>query len=662
MLTFFNNSDTALRAVLPIDTNTYRNNHPHYLPIKDFVSNSIYEINCSIVEGKYMTEDVESLCNTISNILSNLIVDYPNFVDLRNYTSIIQDALVKYSIFFERVNNIYGLKVIDFKSNLYSTWADYRNEMKLLEQTVRLNILDNNFSANKDVLLKLFQVKNDLPAIQVYSRFSEIHTSLESKVNYLIYKWYLRTAEQEHSIDYTTILGTHRRQLDPNIYGEWIAKILNHYEIPGENWINYFYQQNLLAPYISNDVRNLSISLDFLKIHNNIKYFKDVVKDSNKLQEVFEDIDYRIALLSNLSELEELSYHLLLNYSINNYYSSFCDSLYSKFNILKETNDKKIIEKSRTIINQLMDKYDILSSKLKGKTNNFFLDYKVSFYSIKILNEAYEVCSEKNYFIEEFNYDINSKINLILENFKRRKKWSLLNNNFIFKLDYSGSILRHNNLNVYYASSFTLAKVDDDIENRFEEVYNWYKDLKLRFTFKYEIETIHSLNQEFKKDNKRIIEVVTIFTAIISFIVGSIGAYDFLKTFEQAIIFLLCYGTAISIFIVLMYFVTNKIFRYKDYFDKISIFRLIANVIVIGGIYVFLFFLINSRFADYKEGLRIEESKKNDSVAKINNIQSVRIDSLVKALKKEKAGTFEMAKETNHPATNKKNNLIKPQP
>lgn len=633
MLAFFTNQDTSLRTALPRDNQIYRSNHPHYLLIKSFVSDSIYNINHSIVEGRYIIEDVESQCNTISNLLNNLIVDFPNFVDIRNYINIIEDALIKYSNFFEQINYIYGLKVIDFKNSLSSRWGEYKNEMKLLELNINLNILDNNFSSTKDVLLKLFQIKDDLPTIQVYSQFSEIHTSLEAKVNYLIYKWYLRTAQQEKNLDYTIILNTQRRQLDTNVFGEWIDKMLNHYQISGEDWITYFHQKNKLSPYISANIRTTASNLDFLKIHDSIKYYKDVAHDDEMLKKIFNDLDYRIKSLNNISELEKLSYYLLLNYAINNYFSGLCDKLYKNFNILTETNDKKIIEKSKLIINQLFDKYDMLCSKLKGGTNNFFLDYKVSFFSIKILNEAYEVCSDKNFFIEEFNYDINSKINQILENFKKKKKWSLLNNNYIFKLDYAGSILNHNNLNVYYASSFTLAKVDDDIESRFEEVYNWYRDLKLRFTFKYEIETIHSLSQEFKKDNKRIIEVVTVFTAIISFIVGSIGAYSFLKTFEQAIIFLLCYGTAISIFIFLMFIVTNKIFSYKNLFNRRGIYQIVFNMILIGGIYTFLYFLIRSRFIDYKDSVKIEQSK-NDSINNINKSQNLKVDSLLQILKK----------------------------
>lgn len=603
MRIFFSTEINNLRANLP-STGIYRDNPPlPYHPIIDFVDNSLHEINLSIINGKYIIEDIEAICLAINLEIDAFEIDFPHFINLKKYLDVIREGLNKYSNFYENIKNIYGLKVINFISFSRSRRFSFQSKLKLLEINIKLNLIDNNFTSQRDILIKLFTIKNELENILLHGNFSDIHNALQVKVNFLIYKWYLRTAQKEGNIEYSSILRDLRRQIPSGIFDVWIQKMLNHYEIPGEDWRGYFHQINTT---ISHDNTNLT----FLEINNKIKYQKDVIKNEEELKKIVNDIEIRVNNITGLSELEEVSYSLLLNYAINNYFSLFCHKQYEKFEFLKLKGDKKIIEKCKIIINDIVHKYNELISKLKGKTNNFFIDYKFTLFSIKILNEAYDLCLDKALFIETFTDDVNTNINNVLTNYKKKKEWSLLNNNYIFKLDFSSSLLNHNNIDVYYASSFTLAKINDDVEERFEEVYNLFKDLKLRFILKYEIETIHSLTDEFKKENKRIIEVVTLFTAIFAFIVGSIGALDFIKTFRQSLIFMLCFGVAISIFVMLMYIANSKLNKYREHAGKRKIdifknstttysleypivnYRILRNSLFLIIIYGFIFFLM----------------------------------------------------------------------
>lgn len=634
----------SLRRTLPSDV-SFNHQTFSYVPIDDFVKDSIFSINLSIIEGKYITEDIKSAYSLITSEINQLEFDYPHLINIKDRLDITRKCLSKYLSFYEMIKNIYGFQLIDFTNN-ERLRQRYNSELKILDLNIRLNIIDNNFASNATILKKLFVIKNDLTNLNIYGNLSEIHNALEVKVNFLLYKWYLRTAQKENNIEYNNIVDSYKRNLPNNIFDDWIVKMLNHYEILEESWKNYFHQQYQNLINISNN------NLTFIQTHDKIKYLKDVVKNDTELYRIVVDLNSRINQLNNLSELEKLSYHLLFNYAINNYFSCFCDKQYQKFKLLRDSNHSKIIEKSKVIVDELLDKYENVLSDTKGKTNNFFLDYKVTFFCIKILNEAYEICIDKFLFIETFNNDVNSKISTILSNYKKKKKWSLLNNNYIFKLDYASSIKNHSNLNVYYASSFTLAKINDDVENRFEEVDNLYRDLQLRFTLKHEIETIHTLNQDFKKDNKRVIEVVTIFTAIISFVVGTVGAYNFLKSFEQFLLFLVCYGITISIFVLLMYFANNKLNNYKEsyasksfklYKNSKSIFefrypvfnyRLFKNIIIILIAYTCAFLVVNLLFKNYQKKIAVDESKKSDSIGKIQNSQKAKLDSIINILNK----------------------------
>ncbi|WP_223557924.1 hypothetical protein [Chryseobacterium lathyri] len=631
-----------LRRTLPNDV-SFNHHTFSYIPIDNFVKESIYSINLSIIEGKYIIEDIKNAYSLITSEINQLEFDYPHLLNIKDYLDVTRKCLSKYLGFYEMIRNIYGFQLIHF-TNHEKVKRNYYNEFKLLDLNIRLSIIDNNFAADLTILKKLFIIKSELTNINVYGNLSEIHNALEVKVNFLLYKWYLRSAQKEKNIEYDLTVENYKRALPNTLFDDWIEKMLNHYEILEESWRIYFYQQYQNMISISN------VNLTFSQTHNKIKYLKDVAKNEVELYKIVVDLNTRINQLNNVSELEKLSYHLLFNYSINNYFSSFCDKQYQKFKLLRDANHHKIIEKCKIIIDDLMDTYENIQNDTKGNLNNFFLDYKVAYFCIKILNEAYEVCTDKFLFIETFNNDTNSKISAILSNYKKKKKWSLLNNNYIFKLDYASSIKNHSNLNVYYASSFTLAKINDDVENRFEEVDNLYKDLQLRFALKYEIETIHTLNEDFKKDNKRIIEVVTIFTAIISFVVGTVGAYNFLKSFEQFLLFLVCYGITISIFVLLMYFANNKLNNYKESYSSRSFklyknsksiyefrypvfnYRLLKNSIIILIAYGCAFSVVHLLFKNYQKRIAVDESKKSDSIGKIQNSQKAKLDSIINIL------------------------------
>lgn len=551
-----------IKGSLPADNPTFDHNTFSYSPIETFVKESILNTNLSIINGEYITIDVKSEGKQFNLELDQFEFDMPHLINVKGHLDVIRACVNLYINFFADINNFYALGIVDFKPYFPKS----NKEIKFLEFNIRVNIIDNNFTSDESTLKNLFRLKNELNRHSLSGTFSEIHLALELKLNFLIYKWYLRAAQKEKTSDYDDILLKQKRTLPIFVFGSWIEKTLNHYEISNNDWKSYFTTKYKNSPFISTNLTNFS----FLNINNNIKYFKDIKEDEITLKEIIAYIEGKIHTLpSNTSRLEKISYELLLNYSINNYYSCFCNKIFKKFLILKTANDKKIVEKCKSLIEQLITEYDSLLLKIKGNVNNFFLDYKVTYTCLQILNSAYEVCVNKLLFIETFDDDVNSKFKLILENYKIKKKWSISNNNYIFKLDFEESRLRHNNLDVYYASSFTLAKVNDDVENRFEDVYTLYSDLKLRFTLKYEIETIHSLSEEFKKDNKRIIEVVTLFTAIISFVVGSINAFQAAKNFVEVIIILLSFGLAISIFILLMYLANSKLNNTRK-FGKIN--------------------------------------------------------------------------------------------
>lgn len=615
MLIHFTQSISDLRLQLINPTSSTTVTQQNYTIIEEFVNESIFNINKSLIEGEYIVLDIEDEINLITNDLSDLELDYPNYLDFKKFLDALRNALNKYLAFVNRIKNIYGLKIIDFSN----TSRSYRNnELKLLDLSIRLNLIDNDFTSNSHIIIKLFNIKNELNLIKVNSLHSNIHTALITKVEFLSYKWYLRTAQKEQNTQYSIVLTSIRARIPNPFFNDWIDKMLNHYEITGQNWVSYFitkYEEIKTTP---------NNQLLFLQINNKIKYLKDVSKELEQLEQLLKDVEYKFSQFLSTSEIENNSFRLLINYIINNYFSLYCDKKYEEFKVIKNKDTNNLLKSTKVIIGEIIEKYKDLEKRTKNNSKNFFLAYKATLYSTKILNEAYELCDDKHKFIEVNYDDITNHISNIIENYKAKIDWSLLNNNYIFKLDYSSSIVSHNHLNVYYASSFTLAKVDNDIQNRFKEVEDQYRDLKLRITLKDEITSISNLNNEFKKENKRLIEIVGAFTAIISFIVGSIGAFEFIKTFYQAVLFLSIFGFAISTFVFLIFAATRGVVLFKKnwyVFIPYSILLLIISLLT--------YYNTDELKFPEKDIERIEKkyNKKLDSIQKIN---TEKIENLIK--------------------------------
>lgn len=598
--------------------------------IKIFVNKSIYEINKSLIEGEYIVLDIEGEINIIINELTDLELNYPNYsdikrhLDLKKYLDALINALNKYLAFVNRIKNIYGLKIIDFSNTSKSVKSVNFNELKLLDLSIRLNLIDNDFTSNNRTIIKLFNIKNELNLLTVDSLYSNIHTALITKVEFLSYKWYLRTAEKEQNPQYISVLTSIRAKIQNIYFGNWIDKTLNHYEISGQNWVSYFITEYEKIKTIPNN------QLSFLQINNKIKYLKDVTKDLEDLEKLLKDVEHKFLQFTSTSEIENKSFGILINYLINNYFSLYCDKKNDEFKIIKNKDTNNLLNSTKVIIGDIIEKYKYLEKRTKNNSKNFFLAYKATLYSTKILNEAYELCDDKHKFIEVNYVDITNHISNIIENYKTKIDWSLLNNNYIFKLDYSSSIVSHNHLNVYYASSFTLAKVDNDIQNRFKEVEDQYRDLKLRITLKDEITSISNLNNEFKKENKRLIEIVGAFTAIISFIVGSIGAFEFIKTFYQAVLFLTIFGFAISSFVLIIFAATRGI----------SMFKKNWYVFVPYSILLLIIGLLTSYNTDElkfpeKDIEKIEKkyNSKLDSIQKLNNKNIEKLEKTITSKK-----------------------------
>lgn len=400
-----------------------------------------------------------------------------------------------------------------------------------------------------------------------------------------------------------------RQEVEVSYLEDGIHKELNTQEITlpklkeWEDIINlqYEYQShwqrsisNRVRPYLK--IEKLKENTPKVIIHQLIKYYKDIAPDSKK--------SYQIAdfLLENRKNSGKYNYNayvedIFCNYALNNAFSCFLEQ--------------------ETSIENIFSKYYETEEKLTSITRNYFLKYKLLNKVFELLLQKYKEVS-KEFFINEYQEYLN-KCKDILTSYKEHKDWSLENFNYIYLLPYKESLvnfeIESKNLPVFFASSFVLPPSHLEIEKHYKEIEEKFNKLNsyLEFSlfFNNETKEINEIRESVKETDKRSIETLTIFTAIISFIIGNVALFQFIKTFIDAIIFILSYAIALSIFVLLIFISTKGVEKIKSYWIFLGVFYVVL-IVILGGLFCLRY------HSEENETKEVEELKK-----RIENIETL---------------------------------------
>lgn len=289
---------------------------------------------------------------------------------------------------------------------------------------------------------------------------------------------------------------------------------------------------------------------------------------------------------------------ILCNYALNNAFSCFL--------------------KQETSIENIFSKYYETEEKLTSITRNYFLKYKLLNKVFELLLQKYKEVS-KEIFINEYQGYLN-KCKDILSSYKKYKDWSLENFNYIYLLPYKESLvdfkIESEKFPIFFASSFVLPPSHLEIEKHYKEIEEKYNKLNsyLEFSlfFNNETKEIKEIKESVKQTDKRSVETLTIFTAIISFIIGNVSLFQFIKAFYEALIFILIYAIALSAFVLLIFVSTKGVEKIKSY-KKIFIWFYAVSILLLGGL-----FCLRYHFEE-NERKEVEELKKR--IEKIEALQ-----------------------------------------
>ena len=515
-------------------------------------------------------------------------------------SSAITIAIERYKDFCKHIENAYSDNKKDFVFERNNTLIEKQNQKDLaleneelilyFENILKVNTIDHFLSSKKESIVEILNIEFYFKQSAI-PFFKEISNIAFQKAIFLKYKWNQR---QEVEVSYLED-GIHKELNTQEItlpkLKEWEDIINLQYEYQS-HWQRSI--SNRVRPYLK--IEKLKENTPKVIIHQLIKYYKDIAPDSKK--------SYQIAdfLLENRKNSGKYNYNayvedIFCNYALNNAFSCF---------LKRETN-----------IENIFSKYYETEEKLTSITRNYFLKYKLLNKVFELLLQKYKEVS-KEFFINEYQEYLN-KCKDILTSYKEHKDWSLENFNYIYLLPYKESLvnfeIESKNLPVFFASSFVLPPSHLEIEKHYKEIEEKFNKLNsyLEFSlfFNNETKEINEIRESVKETDKRSIETLTIFTAIISFIIGNVALFQFIKTFIDAIIFILSYAIALSIFVLLIFISTKGVEKIKSYWIFLGVFYVVL-IVILGGLFCLRY------HSEENETKEVEELKK-----RIENIETL---------------------------------------
>ncbi|WP_017496939.1 hypothetical protein [Flavobacterium sp. WG21] len=583
----------------------------------------------SILSGEYIKEsDFETRLLANEDVINLFLNSNPSFEDLdfyeivfNNLVKSLQLFLTDYSNFFKiiDIHNTHPSLDIVFSSSkntsrvLLDLNEDVRNSYYNFSRILKLNQLDHFFDESIGYFKNLIELEG---LIKNSKHPSPFDAAVILKLSFLKYKWSIRqittlkalkrtASSKSYLVDNVLISlqETPTLSVGNNKIIIWKEYLENHYD--SENLHSYFYRKY-------DELKLLNVeSLTFYQLHFLTKYHKDIKPNYENLSNIVKEIESRELRFTN--EKERFLYYKNLNYALNNQFSLLVQIPDSKKEDVEKLRNKIIAFQSRT------------------SNENFFVEVKYLKYKIESLEKL--VNGRKALDTEMDIRTHLEEIRLLFTKCESKINWSKNHHNLLYQLEYNESLVPLNSgvNDVYFASSFLLPLSKEQIDSEFQELRtkfnNDFNHLEVLGALTKEFTLIKDLKNNVESSDKKSIETITIYTAVISFIVGTVSGFSFVSTFFKALIFLLIFSSSLSLF-VLMVFISTRgvdfIKRNKDYF-----FSACGFLILLLGI--LCFFNYCETEISQKE-MNLKYNKKIDS---LNNIYDSKMNLLKEQLKHE---------------------------
>lgn len=421
---------------------------------------------------------------------------------------------------------------------------------------------------------------------------------LIEKAKFLIAKWVLRkeelTGDIVNAVAGGKTINLNLDSLQSKLLPYWRDYIESHYELDKRT------ANNKIKSRYEKINRSESIETQkLIDLHCQIKYYKDVKSDYKSLNGIRKEIERRWKESQRTNSISiKYSLSIAYLYVINNEFSFLLN--------YQAKEEKKIRELYG----------EIVSIQNKTGLKNFFPQHKYLEYLVNQLREIFNNRAALDA-IKHSREIIKSCEEVFIE-YKENIKWSEENYNYVFVLPFEDCFIPFDNElldKVFVGSSFVLPLSKNKYKLEFEENRREF------YTFKSSLEVFENLERDVKDNQNsqlRSMEIIGIFTAIVTFVATSIPSFQFIRSSYQAGVFMFALACSMGVFILMIIISSRGVHKLKEHW-------LIILLMFSGGL-IGWYTLINwtSDPADKESKFNAIELK----IHQIDSINNLRIDSL----------------------------------
>ncbi|MCH3883487.1 hypothetical protein [Tenacibaculum aquimarinum] len=541
------------------------------------INEEIFDVFCqSVLSGEYVLETDEEIKSFLDKLLIFIKQHFDFFGDEASIQKVLDknvknrlvdflDTLISY--YRQFVGNISLLTTNSFldisirfgndRVSSYNLSDELKQKINLFVIYLEVQLSDHFFSDDEGLFEQLTILLRRLKKSKTPSR---LKASIIEKINFLKHKWILR--QYYYSIDDDSInyKGYMQNGDIKEFFGEDEFVTLNSKLKSWSDYLDDHYglgkhsKSNLIKRV--NKIKNKPLSdLNFNEIHSLIKYYKDTIKDKSELNNICNHL-IDLSKDSSPNNYDNYVTKKFIIYSLNN-----------QFSLVSEDNKTEDLDILHNEIESYQGKYNI---------TNYFADKK---YATIILNGLRKAYNERKYLgslVSETN-KLNT-LKKILKRCKKRLDWSFRHHSLIFQMKYEDSLVPTQIVGfpgIYYASTFVLpipkysnTKEFHKLEIEYEKLtvlINSISALRIEFKELQELqENVEKTKDELKNNDFKSLEMISIFTAIITFIISATTGFKFITDFKQALFFFTILGGSLCLMVLSVFLIRKGKNRFAE--------------------------------------------------------------------------------------------------
>lgn len=553
--------------------------------IEEFHQESFYLLASSILSGEYIlrgniVNDLIAFINRLydselktdeSNILKNL-----NVKEFNNLTKEYIQIIQSYRYLLADLDNKYELNHIDYIVNAYRKNSDVCNNSfcgLCFPILITITRIDHLLSSDKHTITKLILCHNDLEEIIknpiITSKNKVVLSILNEKCLFLLKKLLI-----DDNRDFDFLIDFKHHHYDTaNLRFIYLDKYDRYFEFyRTEAYSN----ENLGRELDRKSYENkLSIGLHTLLI----KYYKDSNgTDKSQIDNILSDFNelYK-RLMSTFSKrpFDKYALRTMINYMYN------CNISYK----MRNMNTSYSFENLQDDINEII--------RLQNSTGIFnFYPFRKAILWLKEYFESHNTLSEMQ------SKQYRELLSLCIEKFEKSIQWCKEMCFFPIQNTYSECITKVDDFGpVFVASSFCRPVKYQNLRDELNEYKNLALSIDNQIAIREDRIKLEKLKLEIENSKNRQIEILSFFSAVITFIFGTIGFFAENKNndFIHLVYSIFGLGAILLIFVCGIHLVTmKKEDSFVEYFKHPRTWFCIITLLACFILIVWMFFSINN--------------------------------------------------------------------